>query len=466
MAKKKSRTKIIIPSIIAGILVVLYVTTGFPFQFIPFDDAQGLLDDILNAPPDSFEVPVNCTIASECDGEFVDQPPPITDIVFDCDIIPIPATELFVQECPNVVLDPIDNMTKVVGDDGTVQDPIVPTPEPVSPPEPEPELFDVSIISTIFKTDNNGTTTESTTNFEIPLLAFFVEDTSNIDFDNGFIQQGLVVSAPPNTPISLIADFDILIANQTILPEPLTISINGITDQNGELSIDYVNPLGLTSKDFLFSFADHLDKFPTIGTENVEFVIDNVKVTSGDFEFALQSVVIYSIAVATDPNQIIITDEAGGRTRVFPTDDSLRIYSTPATVYVASTCQVRRFCSPAYTYCCYPAPAMGGGKVTHIMPDGTEEVIASFDSNGLLTCKAVFKRPLSCSSSTKVNILIQRNEIYKIDFTSPTFASITFKTPMEQKNYVFYCKGTKSGIGTCNFLSATFQQQLADTLVN
>jgi len=268
MAKKKTSVKgigTIGLGIVIAVVVTLYITTGFPEQFITFGDAQGLLDDINNAPPDSFQVPINCVTVSECDGEFVDPPPPITDIIYDCDTIPIPETELILLECPNIVSDPIDNMTKFVGDDGTVQDPIIPPPEPVSPLEPEPELFEVTITSKIFKTDNSGEIFESTTNFDIPILAFFVEDTSNLDFDNGFIQQGLILNAPPNTQISLDANFDILIANQTILPEPLTISISGITDVNGELAIDYVNPIGLKSKDFLFTFADHVDKFPITG---------------------------------------------------------------------------------------------------------------------------------------------------------------------------------------------------------
>ncbi len=454
--------------VIIAVVVALYITTGFPEQFITFGDAQGLLDDINNAP-DSFQLPIDCIIVSECDGEFVDPPPPITDIIYDCDTIPIPETELFLQECPNIVLDPIDNKTKFVGDDGTVQDPIIPPPEPVSPPEPEPELFDVTISSKIFKTDNNGTLTESKTNFAIPILAFFVEDTSNIDFDKGFIQQELIVNAPPNTEINLDANFDVLIANQTILPEPLTISISGITDVNGELAIDYVNPLGLKSKDFLFDFKDHIDKFPITGTEKVEFVLNNVNVTSGNFEYALDSIVIYSLTIATDPNKIIIIDETGGRTRIFPTDDTISAYSTPSTFYVARNCVPRRICSPAYTACCYRAPAMGAGQFTHIMPDGTEEVLAEWNSNGLGGVRFVFKQAPKYDSFAKFSDIIQRDQIYRFDIGSPTPASITFKTPIERTSYIFYCKGTSAtagtGLGYCNFQQASFKQALADTLV-
>jgi hypothetical protein len=64
---------------------------------------------------------------------------------------------------------------------------------------------------------------------------------------------------------------------------------------------------------------------------------------------------------------------------------------------------------------------------------------------------------------------IQRDEIYRLDIGSPTPVSITFKTPIEQTTYTFYCKGTSTtsttGLGYCNFQQASFKQALADTLV-
>lgn len=454
-------------------LVIVYLFTGFPITLIPVnaDLQQDLLDDINNNPPPDFQIPINCILVQDCVDNFDEPSSPIDDILNDCDQTPIPNTEFVLEECNDEVFDPIDNMTKTIGDDGTVEDQPTMLPPIMMPPEPEPELFDLSISSIIFKTDNNGTLTESTTNFAVPLFAFFVEDTSNLDFDNGFIQQELVVNAPPNTPITLDADFDVLIGNQTILLEPLRISTSGMTDQNGELKIDYVNSAGLKSADYLFSFTMNLDKFPITGNEKVEFVIKNVRVTSGDFEFVLDSEVIYSIVVATDLNQLIIEDEFGKRLRIFPTDDTLRIYSTQSSFTVARNCVPRRICSPAYTACCYVAPAMGGGTVTHILADGSEMVIANFNSNTVGGCVVIpfTGGKLNCTNSQKVNMQIQRNEIYRIDFTSPTVASITFKTPMEREAFTFYCKGISTtstdGKGYCNFLQPSVQQALADTLV-
>ncbi len=457
MAKKKSKSSRLPFAIIgiASVFVVIFLFTGFPLNMIGVNAEQGFLNEINDLPPE-LEIPTDCIIPSDCVvGEFDDLPTPIEEIILDCSTTtPIPDTDLLLGECNNEVNDPISNMTIFV-------DPVTGTTVDL---EPEPELFDVTISSKVFKTDNFGQRTESKTNFDIPLLAFFVEDTSDIDFDQGIIEQELIVNAPPNTSLRLSADFDILIGNQTILLEPLTIGGFGTTDENGELTVNYINQLGLRSNVFTFLFADHIDKFPITGTEKVDYVLSNVRVTSGLFEFELESVVIYSIVIARDPNQLIIVDELGERTRVFPTDDTLRIYSTTGKRWVERTCSYRRSCSGGYYYCCYVAPAMGGGQFTHILPDGTEEVLATWDPNAVGFCRIFAFSGVFCDTFQKVNIKFQRDEIYRFDIGSPTKASITFKTPMEQANYIFYCKGSSNPAGYCNFLQPSFQQNLRDTL--
>jgi hypothetical protein len=448
---KKSNVKgigIITIGLVIGAVVLLNVITGFPFQFIPVDasDDQQLLDDINNLPPE-FQLPI---------GDVIVEPTIPIKIILGDDQFPIPNTNVTIIDPLNEV--EINNMTVVVDpEDGTVID-----PEPILVP------FDVSISSVILKTDNNGTRTQSTTNFDIPLFAFFVEDTSNLDFDNGFIEQNLVLNAQPDTLITLNADFDVLIANQTVLLEPLTISVSGVTDQNGQLIIDYVNPAGLKSKDYFFSFADHIDKFNVTATDKVEYVIDNVIVSSGDFQYELESAVIYEIKIARDPNRIIIIDESGGKARIFPTDDVINVTSTANSYSYTRTERTYPY-TRTYSACCVPAPAMGGGTFTHILQDGTEEQLASFNANSAGTCQTIFMGGTTCTRFDKItNLAIQRDEIYRLDISSPTKASITFKTPIEQTSYVFFCKTNQvSGVSSlnCNFLSPTFQQNLADTLV-
>ena len=78
------------------------------------------------------------------------------------------------------------------------------------------------------------------------------------------------------------------------------------------------------------------------------------------------------------------------------------------------------------------------------------------------------------SRTKSIFILIQRDEIYKINFFEP-IGTVTWKTPQEQKAYSFYCKpisGTAFGTANvpnkaeyCNYLDPVVRQQLADTLV-
>jgi len=453
MVKKKSRITgigTIGLGVVIAVVIALYITTGFPLQFFPVSatDDQQLLDDINNLPPE-FQLPI---------GDVIVEPTVPIEVVLGDDQFPIPNTDVTIIDPLNEV--EINNMTVVVNPDGTIVD-----------PEPMPVPFDVSISSVIFKTDNNGTRTQSTTNFDIPLFAFFVEDTTNLDFDNGFIEQQLNLNAQPNTQITLDANFDVLIANQTILPEPLTISISGVTDQNGQLSIDYVNPVGLKSKDYFFSFADHIDKFNATATDKVEYVINNVRVSAGDFEYELESGVIYEITIARDPNRIIIIDESGGKSRIFPTDDVINVLSSANSYTFVRTSRTYPY-TRTYTACCVEAPAMGGGTFTQILDDGTERFLASFPSNTAGSCfTAPFTGRVTCTGTNLIkisNLLIQRDETYKLVIGSPTPATLIFKTPIEQKSYSFFCKTSlSSGLRalSCNFLSPTFQQELADTLV-
>jgi len=112
---------------------------------------------------------------------------------------------------------------------------------------------------------------------------------------------------------------------------------------------------------------------------------------------------------------------------------------------------------------------MGGGTLTHILEDGTVVLVAQFDANSVGGFRAVFKQRTTFDSFSKINDVIQRDEIYRFDIGSPTPASITFKTPIEKTSYIFYCKGTSAtsttGLGYCNFQQASFKQALADTLV-
>jgi hypothetical protein len=118
----------------------------------------------------------------------------------------------------------------------------------------------------------------------------------------------------------------------------------------------------------------------------------------------------------------------------------------------------------SYSYC-LEAPAMGGGTLTHIKRDGTAEGLApTFPANSAGTGTG----GQSCSQiPIKLDIKLQRNEIYKIDFSNPA-GSVTFKTPKDKPvAYQFYCQnsGTAGALTKyCNYTDKAVTDPLTASL--
>ena len=331
-------------------------------------------------------------------------------------------------------------------------------------PEPQPELEPVSmeLISIVIKTDNTGKQTESKTNTGIPLLTFFVEDTSNIDFDNGVLEQSLMIKTENEIEATINAKLDIQINQKSILVNPIIISSKGVTDNNGELLLDFKSTTGISSKTYLFKFRDNISRFNATGISKVEFILSEITIDATNQKFSLSNSTIYSMNIARDPNRILIKDEAGGLLRVFPVDDGLGIGSSVGSI-TTTYCFNRTFYSciqySSYTHCTQ-APAMGGGTVTHIKKDGTSEIINTFGASGAGAMNPNNQQS-GCGGVTKVSMIIQRDEIYKIDFQNPV-GSVKFKTPMEKKDYYFYCKSDTTFY--CNYNDKTVIDSLTASL--
>ncbi len=440
MAKKKSK----IPRstiILGGILAV--VSVGLLFTIFPNILEQGditfqsIEDQIQNGINSGFlEIPFACASVTECADEGIIVGDLMNSTIIEEIIDPVPIDEVIpIEECipPSLFLD------------GLCTEPFVPIVE--EPPT-------LSLVSNTIKIDNTGTRFESTTNTDIPLLSFFVEDTTNLDFDQGFIEQTLLLKTDPNSMITGSGTFSVLIANQTIFTEPTPISFTGISDENGELQIDFVSPSGFKSRLFTFKFADFVTDFNPTGLSKMRFVVEDLIVNVNGFEFGLATSDILTFDIARDPNRIIISDEQGGKLRVFPTDDAFNFSSSGG--------------SYSYRQCAVNSPTFGCQRYRTIKVSlpaisvGSMQLFQVIDGNDVL---------LETSNSGTGNLLstfIQRDEVYKLLFTNPA-GSISFKTPEEQMNYSFNCRpviNTSTGARdlVCNYLDPVFIQSLADTL--
>lgn len=328
----------------------------------------------------------------------------------------------------------------------------IPIEEIIDPP---PNLIEppiVEIISDIIKIDNSGERFTSSTSINLPLFGLFVEDTTNKNFDQGFIENKLFLKTDPNLNIELNGFFDILIGNETILNMPVPINVQGITREDGILLINFISPTGLASSEpFLFQFNDHIDKFPIQGLTRVEYVLSSVVVNINEFNYGIDSEIIFQMDIFTDPNIILITNEEGGLIKVFPTDDNVKLCSSAGKFCWKSCTQrsVRFGCLKYKTVCSIIATAPTIGAWDFLKLDKTSGVFTTVTSGS------------SFSTSCPLNEIVQRDEVYKLKISNPNGATITWKTEPEQRNFIFSCVSVQSvftGIltTTCNYNSDAF----------
>jgi len=379
------------------------------------------------------KIPFECAIESECEeGQgFIGEPKDTNPIGEIIDPTPTNVTDVK----PELVCDPPAELVD--------EQCLLPEPPLIEPPK-------VELISKVTKIDNNGTRHESTINFVVPLLSFFVEDTTNIDFDEGFIENQLFISTDPMIAVSGKGFFDIKIANQTILTQPIEISVSGMTDQNGQLAIQFVSPLGAKSDIFLFQFKDNLDKFATQGLTKIEYKVTDFSLIVNTFNFNVDEETIFEMDIAKDPNLIIIVNEEGGTQRIFPTDDRIRLCS-----------QTGKFC---WKQCVVNSPSFGCQRYKTVCTTVGSPIIGAwkfskFDVEGN---EILFEQGDSFNNSCPFDTIVQRNEIYKFQIASPTKATIKWKAPMENESFLFSCTNTGSVFfalrtTVCNFRSVDSQ---------
>jgi len=317
--------------------------------------------------------------------------------------------------------------------------------------QPTPEPPTIEIVSNVTKIANNGERFTSSTSFNIPLrLELFVEDTSNIDFDQGFIENQLFLKTDVGLNIKLNGLFDILIDNQTILTNPIELSVQGISGQDGMISINFLSPTGIPSDTFLFQINDHLDKFQTQGITKIEYKLLTVTASIDEFNYELDFENIYSMDIFRDPNLITIIDEEGGVIRVFPTDDRIRLCSS-ASSYSYKTCSVNSptFGCQKYRTLTASISAPSVGAWSFFKQDPVTGIFVAEESGG------------SFIKSCPLDVMVQRDEVFRISVLNPNSGTVTWKTDPEQRNFLFSCvnsfdRTTGTLTPNCNYNNPTF----------
>jgi len=347
---------------VAAVLIAVFVF-GIGAGVLPFLPASAY--DIENFPSiDQATELNNAQLREQAEAVFLENPcPDITNEEF------VNAAPELPDECNQQekeakdILDmqtPIDNSTLPTNHTSTD-----PPPEQLCDIDPDsilcqilnPSTSTLNLLTTITKIDSAGNSEIIETSFAVPQLSFFVEDISNIDYSTGFIETGLALSSNfqeenfvgTGEMNYLVRETIIdLSGNQLVkenILETAQISVTGISDTENLIPIFFVSSSGATSPLFTFSFAEHFSAFENEKVTDLIIKIKNLDVTTeATFscipedpcviptnEFSITEFDIFKMAIARDDEAIIITDEEGILTRVYPTDSRFVLTSIPST---------------------------------------------------------------------------------------------------------------------------------------
>jgi hypothetical protein len=379
------------------------------------------------------------------------------------------------EEMINEPDDPMPNMTSTDPPIEQLCD-IEPT-NPLCIPIPPPALL--NLVTTVTKIDSQGNMTFVTGEVGFSQLAFFVEDTTNIDFQQGFLEIGLLLKGEALIDYNGLGTFDILIANQTIFASPIPLTVSGTSDTDGNLSVEFIGPTGTPSTVLNFAFEDHFDKFADEQLSDITMVVDigvtstpggtgiscvgcpisgngEVTIQTGPIDFSLIDQVVFTMGIARDDQQIIITDESGFLTRVYPTDSRILVSTTSHNAR-GQGCQIGQQQINGMTWCgmttctfygtktgTFPAScnqAFFSGPYSVSGPTYTAKPLNSFtltDEQGVLLATG-----LGGSSGIVFDETLTRNENYTLDIGSPMITSeLSFGKAQETQSYM--CSPTSS----------------------
>lgn len=366
MVKKKrskfTSKKVVIPAVAVAfvVLVVSFPTLVAILEVNPFynkdnfgvpelsiqelqnnDDIQKMIDETLNNQLCALS-PAELDEIEQCeelvkDEKFVDVDPDDVDpsLIISCGL-----TQSQFDECTSEISEIIKNLQSQLIESQT---PINDTKFSDDSPGEQvcdltecPEANAVSLEANIVKVTSNQTRIESTILFDLPLQSIFVQDTSNIDFRNGFIEIELVAVTDPNVRLSGSGELDILVGGVSVLPEPFFISVQTENNTDGRVQL----LIGGTERISL-SLANLFNLFADRSVTPIELKIIDIEFTDERNIFQKSDFVIFSLNIFRDDVLILIQDEEGNTVRSFPMDSRVVIHSSASRSDPYQVCRIR-----------------------------------------------------------------------------------------------------------------------------
>lgn len=493
MAKHKPINRIVVAGLAIGVLIAVIA----PVMIFVFGVGESNI--LPQANPNQFKIPfitpeeekMNKEILGEI-KQIVDDPAPniVIDPVLmkqyvDCNELILSASKqnspdsitagqleecnMITQEYQNQTIQKIDDAISKKEEEIIVP-PAVEFPVNSSMNDPFTQLCDqnpslivcgkttsLELITKVLKQDSNGVQTTVETATKIPQLSFFVEDTSNIDYKNGKLQFNLIIKGDPNLKYTGNGKVDLLIGDQSIFSEPVSIKVDGTADSEGKVDLLFVSPTGGTSDLLLFDFVNYLNKFPDESVTPVRLHIIELNV-SGERQqnFALIDSDVFTMDITRSETKLLITNEAGIISRVYPSDSRL-ILSTitgSSAPYSIGTTSYRTFTSDFFGNGrgCSPFYVSGSGTygsssiASYPVPPPTISGVSIIDSENNV---------LATIQSGKGTVLdfteLTRDQNYTLKVTSPTITSSTLVYGKSQETKSFTCQQS----ATINLISTT-----------
>jgi hypothetical protein len=411
---------------------------------------------------------------------------PVMLFVFGVDLNDIVTQVLDPQEIPFPIPDqPIDPNTPSIieGDEGCIDGECIPIENPdvpFVPPEEEEEIDDainmtetstdppidqiidiifepqtIQVIANVVKIDSTLQRFNETFGFDIPLASLFVEETTDIDFRNGFIELNILLKTDPDTQINADGTFNIKVGDFEIFTIDPQIVGNGITDENGELKLSFVPlPLEILSDNITFDFDANFDKFVNEEITKVSFIVKSLDLSVTENivcittpcvgqELQRNGLVnqeIITVEIFRDDIQIFIEDVDGNQVRSYPQDDRLTIRSQVASLTCRTSLAVPAgetgTRGSACSRCTVPS-----ARTCAIFDAPSLSKINVFDSKGQLV-------DAGQGTGTLIDVMLLRNANYTVDHgvQDGSLDPFDIETPKSQKDYSYkvYQTGTKS----------------------
>lgn len=489
---RKSASRIIIAGAGIGVLIAVII----PVMIFVFGVGN---PNVLpqETDPDPFEIPITClegqvrTTQGTCVPDLdpiLDDPESFCNIpqselqkIAECEIQTqdeqqVGTQDLPADECSQVSRESvetcgaeIDQLIFELTEDAEPDDePIPEEPEETSTDDPFTQICDqtpdliicgdsrsLELIVRVLKTDSQGTQTvvEETTPFT--RLAFLIENATDRDFRTGLLQFEVQVKGDPDFQYSGTGKIDLLIGTQSIFSQPVDVRVDGTGDENGNVDLLFVSPTGSTSDLLLFDFDENFDRFndesvTAIRLHVVELNVDGER----DQKFAIVDEDVFTMDIARDDIKLLITDEQGITSRVYPSDSRLVINSRTNTSEEGFTGLVRvkifesifygngvgcsqfqlvsdtSYTASTSTTSTVPAPTLTGVTIF----DEEQNIIDSRASGG----------------SYSFNELT-RNQNYTVKLTNPNISSEPLDYGKSQETKTFECRQE----GTTNITTKT-----------